>query len=132
MKQARANDVAAQSEVDALRSELAMLREEFATWRAEIDEQIEDIECNALVREYRRSPRTESFPSSVVERMLNGETALAVYRDYRGLTQAQLADLVGTSASYISQIETGHREAGRGLRKRLSETLKIEEKYLFD
>ena len=35
---------------------------------------------------------------------------LKVWREYRGMSQATLADAAGLSQAYIAQIETGKRE----------------------
>ncbi len=47
----------------------------------------------------------ETFPSEVVDRIVNGESKFRVFREYRGMNQAQLAEIVGISASAINQIE---------------------------
>lgn len=52
----------------------------------------------------------ERFPSEVVDRLLEGENAIRVFREYRGMTQAQLAELAGITPGYLSQIETGAKE----------------------
>ena len=51
----------------------------------------------------------ESFPATVVDRLLAGENPIRVYRDHRGLTQKQLAAAAGINPVYLSQIETGKR-----------------------
>lgn len=47
----------------------------------------------------------ETFPSEVVERIVNGDNKFRVYREYRGITQAQLAKTVEISGSAMNQIE---------------------------
>ncbi len=56
-----------------------------------------------------KADNEESFPIDVAARLLAGENAVRVYRDYRGLTQKQLAKAVGINPIYLSQIETGRR-----------------------
>jgi DNA-binding XRE family transcriptional regulator len=51
----------------------------------------------------------EVIPSQVVYAILDGENPIRVWRQYRGLTQKQLADAAGISKPYLSQIETGKR-----------------------
>ena len=51
----------------------------------------------------------ESFPIAVVDHLLAGESAVRVYRDYRGMMQKQLAEAAGINAVYLSQIGTGKR-----------------------
>lgn len=68
----------------------------------------------------------ESFPLAVGERLVDGESPVKVFREHRGLTQAQLAAAAGTSAAYISQIERGDRNAGRGLLARIATALAVD------
>lgn len=49
--------------------------------------------------------KTESLPADIAERIIGGESALRVYRDHRGLTQAALASLSGVRQDTISRIE---------------------------
>ena len=51
----------------------------------------------------------EYFPAAVTERLVAGNSPIKVYREYRGMTQADLARNVNISAMYLSQIETGNR-----------------------
>lgn len=51
----------------------------------------------------------ELFPIEVADRLLMGDNAIRVYRDYRGLTQKQLAEKAGINAAYLSQLERGQR-----------------------
>jgi len=51
----------------------------------------------------------ELIPSEVVYAILDGENPIKVWREYRGLTQQQLADKAKISKPYLSQIETGKR-----------------------
>lgn len=114
------------SALDAVRKELADLRSEFEAY---LDAQ-EDAEAIAMFDRIRSLPREEAFPAALVERLLDDEPPIVVYREHRGMTQAELAKAVGTTASYISQIETGHRDAGKALRKRLAEALRVGEEDL--
>ena len=56
-----------------------------------------------------KSAGSESFPATVVDRLLAGENPVRVYRDHRRLTQKQLAEAAGINPVYLSQIETGRR-----------------------
>ena len=51
----------------------------------------------------------ELIPSSVTYAILDGENPIRVWREHRGLTQQQLADLAGISKPYLSQLESGRR-----------------------
>jgi DNA-binding XRE family transcriptional regulator len=51
----------------------------------------------------------ELIPAEVVNAILDGRNPIKVWREYRGLTQQQLADIVRISKPYLSQIEAGKR-----------------------
>src|SRR5690606_30770711 len=51
----------------------------------------------------------ESFPFEFVNRMIDGESPLRVYRDYRGFTQAQLSERSGVNRVQIANIEAGKK-----------------------
>lgn len=52
----------------------------------------------------------ETIPDRVVSALLDGTHPIKVWREYRGLTQNDLATKVGISKAYLCQIETGKRE----------------------
>ena len=49
------------------------------------------------------------IPGDVMFAILDGKNPLRIWRNFRGLTQQELADQVGISKPYLSQIETGKR-----------------------
>ncbi|MCP4421826.1 MAG: helix-turn-helix transcriptional regulator [Chloroflexi bacterium] len=51
----------------------------------------------------------EIIPAHVPYAIMDGENPVKVWREYRELTQQELAQTAGISASYLSQIETGKR-----------------------
>ena len=53
----------------------------------------------------------EIIPLEVAYALLDGENPVKVWREQRGLSQAQLAEAAGISTPYLSQIETGKRKA---------------------
>ena len=75
----------------------------------EIAEDREDVAA-AADAERRRNEGMEYLPASMVNRILDGENALRVWREYRGMTIAELAERSGYGYSMISKIETGARQ----------------------
>lgn len=55
------------------------------------------------------SGEEELIPARVPYAILDGENPVKVWREYRGLSQAELAQAAGISTAYLSQIETGKR-----------------------
>jgi DNA-binding XRE family transcriptional regulator len=51
----------------------------------------------------------EDLPWAVAKRLIDGENPVRVWREFRGMSQAELAQAVGKTASYLSQIEAGRK-----------------------
>jgi DNA-binding XRE family transcriptional regulator len=67
----------------------------------------------------------ETFPDEVAGRLLNGEHPVKVLREYRDLTQTQLAEAAGLKQAYVSQIEAGSRVGTVDVLKRIAEVLRV-------
>ncbi len=52
----------------------------------------------------------ELVPSEVVYAILDGENAIKVWREYRGMSQQETAEKAGISVPYLSQLETNKRK----------------------
>jgi DNA-binding XRE family transcriptional regulator len=68
----------------------------------------------------------EVFPAEIANRLLDGENPLKVFREFRGLTQVQLAEKCSTSKIYISQLERGQRRGSLTLLRKLANVLRVE------
>jgi len=92
------------------------------------DRMVEELEDLDDIRAYDRAKAEaqEFVPAEVVDRLIAGDKPVRVWRDYRGLTQQQLADKVGISKPYLSQLESGAREASVTVIKRLASALKVD------
>lgn len=99
---------------------------------ADYQKLLEEAEMLADIRAYDEAKARiaagddEFFPSELLDRLLSGEHPLKIWREYRGLTLAQLGDACGVSAAALSQIETGKREPSVGLLKKLAEALRAD------
>lgn len=63
-----------------------------------------------LLRRAASGRREEDYlPIALVERMINGESAVRIWRKHRGLSAVALARKAGLPASYLSEIERGHK-----------------------
>lgn len=67
----------------------------------------------------------EAFPISLVDRLMAGDSPIKVYREYRGLTQKELAVAAGITPVYLSQIETGVRQGSAKVLANLAQALAI-------
>lgn len=69
------------------------------------------MDATALVGFAERLARgeEETIPAAVVDRLLAAEPPVRVWREHRGLTQAQLAEAAGVTQSMVAMIERGDR-----------------------
>lgn len=72
-------------------------------------EMLEDIRDYDDAKAELEKGEDELIPSEVVFAIIDGENPIKVWREYRGLTQQQLAGAARISKPYLSQIETGKR-----------------------
>ena len=73
-------------------------------------EQLEDLrDCQDFEAKLARGEE-ELIPGDVVERLVEGENPVRVWREHRGLTQEELGARTRLSGPYLSQIESGKRE----------------------
>ena len=76
---------------------------------------VEEAEMLQDIRAYDEAKQAieegeELIPSEVAYAILDGASPIRVWREYRGLTQQQLAEAAGISVPYLSQIESGKRK----------------------
>lgn len=68
----------------------------------------------------------EALPKRVTDRLAAGASPIKVLREWRRLTQSQLAEMVGSSSAYLSQIERGERSAGFTLVTQIAIALEVD------
>ncbi len=67
----------------------------------------------------------ELIPDAEMDDYLAAPTPLAFWRKKRGLTQAALAEQVGVTQAYLSEMESGKKEGGIGVLRELAAALKV-------
>ena len=80
----------------------------------EYERLLRDAEMLQDIRAYDEAKKAveegeEIVPSEVVYALLDGENPIRVWREYRGLTQRELAEVAEISVPYLSQLESGKR-----------------------
>ena len=94
-------------------------REEYERLRAAADD-LADLQTYDRAKAALAAGEDELIPADYVNRLLNGENALRVYRDLRAMTQAALAEKSGCEPRDggrdrdRSQAGLGHDPAGLG------------------
>ncbi len=68
----------------------------------------------------------EIIPGDIAHRLLAGENPVRVWREYREMTQDELAVTVGVGKSYISQIEAGKKPGSVAVLKRMAQALRVD------
>lgn len=79
----------------------------------------------AIARAWDEDATGETVPGEVVNAILDGASALRAWRLYRGLTLDVLAERIGVSKGYLSQIEKGRKPGTLGVFCRLADALGV-------
>lgn len=67
------------------------------------------------------------IPLEVTKRIMTGKSPIKVYRDWRGMTQKQLARAAGiANPVYLSQIETKRRKGSTDMLRRIARALNVD------
>ena len=88
-------------------------------------EMLQDVRDYDLIKAAIERSEEEVIPSEVVYAMLDGGNPIKVWREYRQLTQQQLAEVAGISIPYLSQIETGKRRGSTEVLTAIAKALKL-------
>lgn len=85
-------------------------------------EDIEDVEAIELAH----NDPNERFSLDIVEKIASGKNPIKVFREYRNLSQTELAKKAKISRQYICQIESGERTGTAKLLKEIARVLKVD------
>ena len=83
-------------------------REEYDRLRTAAED-LADLQSYDRTKAALAAAEDELIPMEYANRLLNGENALRVYRDLRGITQAALAEKAGVNRVTVAEIETGRK-----------------------
>lgn len=67
----------------------------------------------------------EVIPAEFVNRLLDGENTVKVWREFRGMTVDELAEKAGISVNDLSPIETGECDGSFGSIKKIAAALRV-------
>ncbi|WP_138468580.1 helix-turn-helix transcriptional regulator [Poseidonocella sp. HB161398] len=99
-------------------------REEYDRLRAAAED-LADLQAHDRAMSGLAAGEEELIPADFANRLLNGESPLRVYRDLRGLTQAELAANAGVGRVTVAEIETGRKQGSAGTLHALAGALGI-------
>ena len=72
------------------------------------------------------------MPTSATEKIILIGLNISYYRRVRHLTQVELAEAVGISSNYLSQVERGYKSISLVNLLKIAEVLGVDEKNFFD
>lgn len=91
-----------------------------------IEEDMCDLHSSAEVLDRIKAGAEELISSEVVVRLLNGEPPLAVWREYRQLSQSDLARQSGVNRIQIIDIEAGRKTGSVATLRKLATALGVD------
>jgi DNA-binding XRE family transcriptional regulator len=88
----------------------------------------EDVGTARLVRKARaavEAGREVLLPKAIVDRLAAGENPIRVLREWRDMTQAELAVAIGITQGYLSDLESGKRKGTVVLHQKFARALGV-------
>jgi len=85
----------------------------------------EDFQDIQEISAYLDNP-DETFPVEVALALSEGKHPIKVYREYRGISQSDLAQKAHVTKQYISQLEKGDRSGTTRVLKLIAKALKVD------
>lgn len=89
-------------------------------------EMLADVQAYDAARGRLDRGEDELIPLEITKRRIAGESTVKTWRDYRGLTQAELAKVSKVSRAMIAAIEAGHKTGSIATLKKLAAALNVD------
>lgn len=90
-----------------------------------LEEELADVQAALAVEARIANGKEELIPAGVVDRLLDGEPPLRVWREFRNLTQAALARASGVNRVQIVEIEAGRGNGSVHTLRKLADALGV-------
>ena len=97
----------------------------FEDYRRMIDLLDDNSDCAAIDRALHEDEAGDTIPGEIVNAILDGVIPLRAWRRHREFTLEMLADQIGVSKEYLSQIENGQKSGTVDIFRRLSNVLDV-------
>ncbi|MFE3839464.1 helix-turn-helix transcriptional regulator [Pseudogemmobacter sonorensis] len=104
---------------------VTITREEYDRLR-EAAEDLADLQVYDRAMADLDSGKEDLIPAEFVNRLVDGENPVRVFRDWRGLTQAALADKAGVNRVTVAEIETGRKQGSVATLKKIADALGVD------
>ncbi len=92
---------------------------------------VEEKADEAAVLDFRASTK-ETYPASIVNALITGESPIKVFRNHRSMTQRSLANEIGKSKGYIAKLEAGGRAGSVEVLSKIAQVLGVDLDDLVD
>ncbi len=102
-------------------------RKDYEALAAKAQEVDEDIGTARLVARARKeiAAGLPLIPKEIVNRIIAGENAMRVLREWRGKTQLDISHKTNIGQGYISDLESGRRKGTTAALKKIADALKV-------
>jgi DNA-binding XRE family transcriptional regulator len=90
----------------------------------DFEDMMDTIKANEILA--RIAAGEETWPAELVYELLETESRIRTFRNYRKMTVSELAEAVGISQPYLSEIETGKKTGSVDVLKRIAAVLKVD------
>lgn len=72
----------------------------------------------------------ELFPVDILDRVLNGESPIRIFREYRKMSVSKLAEMCGLTQPAISHYESGVRQPSKETFEKIAHSLSVDAELL--
>ncbi|CDZ31315.1 Putative transcriptional regulator [Neorhizobium galegae bv. officinalis] len=90
----------------------------------DFEDMMDTIKANEILA--RIAAGEETWPAELVYELLETESRIRTFRNYRKMTVSELAEAVGISQPYLSEIETGKKTGSVDVLKRIAAVLNVD------
>jgi DNA-binding XRE family transcriptional regulator len=90
----------------------------------DFEDMMDTIKANEILA--RIAAGEETWPAELVYELLETESRIRTFRNYRKMTVSELAEAVGISQPYLSEIETGKKTGSVDVLKRIAAVLEVD------
>jgi DNA-binding XRE family transcriptional regulator len=90
--------------------------------KAEMAQDVQDYDSAKAALEHGDD---ELVPSEVIYAILDGGNPIKIWREYRGMSQHEMAENAGISGPYLSQLETNKRKGSLGVLSAIAKALRV-------
>ena len=90
--------------------------------KAEMAQDVQDYDSAKAALEHGDD---ELVPSEVIYAILDGSNPIKIWREYRGMSQHEIAENAGISVPYLSQLETNKRKGSLNVLSAIAKALRV-------